>query len=543
MRWIAVICVTVGLAAAQDETPTFRTGARLVEVTVSVTGRDGQPVAGLRREDFTVTDRRRQREIAFFQYEGEAQTPAPRLLAPGQFSNRTELLGDRSRNVIALLIDGLNTRPEDQALVRLQLLQYLRDVAPATRIAIYGLGTDLTVLHDFTTDATALRQAIEKTLPQQPLQLETDIQRAAIEAGRLLDALAWSPIAVRMMTLFQRGRIEAAQNANAAAQQDRTQRTLGALESLGRHLTGIPGRKSLLWITGGLPMGTMTGAAGQGPGGNIESFEGRITSTGRRLAQQNVALYIVEAGGLPVDGTFNMEAIQESSAPRRRTFYSQAETTRDITNPRSALGALAALTGGRHLANDNDRLQGYRYALNDLRGAYTLGFYIPDEDSERWHDVRVQVKRPGVSLLHRQGYWPAPAGPPRRKWTRDDWNAVLREPLQSSQIRFTARATRAGGEISLALAIQAADLKLQDGAGGFDICIADEADGEFRPEFQTGRFRLNAEQLARAYAQGLGYQRKWTPPAGTQRIRVVVRDQATGLYGSLDLPVTEIPGN
>ncbi len=572
MRWIAVICITAGFAAAQEEMPTFRTGARLVEVTVSVTGRDGQPVTGLKREDFTVTDRRQKREIAFFRHEGDSQAAAPRALVAGEFSNRTELLGEKPRNIIALVLDSLNTKPEDKAQVRMHLLRYLREITPDTRIAVYHLGTGVRILHDFTADAGSLREAVEKSLLGIPLQAESNIREAVEEAEVALERLAGDPGGQEVLRLILQAQIEAEQAANAAAQRNRVFRTLEGLEALGRHLGGIPGRKSLVWISGGISMVTVTGARGMGAGGRmeswggrvgaagrararrpgrwgwggggrIESFESRITATARQLAQRNVALYVVEAGGLALDPGFDVDTTAFAPDRRRRTFEDHAEASRVSADPRSALQTMANITGGRFLFNTNDMLQGFKYALNDQRGAYTLAFYAPEDRPDRWHDLRVQVKSPGARVLHRQGYWPTAPDTAQESWDEQAWMAAIRDPLGSSQIRMTARAVREEGEIALSLSIHAPDLALFEGKGAFELCVADRGPAGAHPFFQNARLALSAEQAARAQAEGISYQRKWTPQPETTGIRVIVRDKTTGLWGSLDLPVTEIPGS
>lgn len=543
MRWVAIIPITAGLAWAQDAAPTFRTGARLVEVTVSVTGRDGRPVTGLTRDDFTILDRRQKREIAFFRYEGEAQAAAPRTLAAGEFSNRTELLGERPRNIIALVLDSLNTSPEDKAQVRLHLLKYLREITPDSRIAVYHLGTGVRILHDFTADAASLRQAVEQSLLGIPLQAESNIREAVEEAEVALERLAGDPGGQAVLRLILQAQIEAEQAANAAAQRNRVSRTLEGLEALGRHLGGIPGRKSLVWISGGISMVAVTGAMGMGPGGRVESFESRITATARSLAQRNVALYVVEAGGLALDKTFDVDTTTFAPDRRRRTFEDHAEASRVSVDPRSALQTMATITGGRFLFNTNDMLQGFKYALNDQRGSYTLAFYAPEDRADRWHDVRVQVKAQGARVLHRQGYWPAAPEAAPQGWPEEAWMAAIRDPLGSSQIRMTARAAQREGEVALRLSIHAPDLALVEGKGAFELCVADRGRAGAYPFFQNAQLNLSAGQAARAQAEGIAYQRKWTPPPGTISIRIIVRDKTTGLWGSLDLPLESIPGS
>ena len=62
----------------------------------------------------------------------------------------------------AIVIDTLNTLPEDQVAVKAQVMQYLRALAPNTRVAVYMLGSNLRILHDFTDDLDALRARLAK---------------------------------------------------------------------------------------------------------------------------------------------------------------------------------------------------------------------------------------------------------------------------------------------------------------------------------------------------------------------------------------------
>jgi len=61
------IAVVAGIEAPQSQpagqAPVFRSGTTLVQLDVVVTDRDGKPVAGLTKDDFTVLDAGRERPV------------------------------------------------------------------------------------------------------------------------------------------------------------------------------------------------------------------------------------------------------------------------------------------------------------------------------------------------------------------------------------------------------------------------------------------------------------------------------------------------
>ena len=80
-------------------------------------------------------------------------------MPPGLFTNRTPAVANGPVNV--LLLDYLNTPVSVQPYARKQLLDYLDHAPPGTRIAIFGLTTQLTMLQGFTSDMTVLKDALD----------------------------------------------------------------------------------------------------------------------------------------------------------------------------------------------------------------------------------------------------------------------------------------------------------------------------------------------------------------------------------------------
>jgi VWFA-related protein len=141
----------------QERSVVLRSTTRLVELTVVVRNRNGQPVTDLKEADFTVEDEGKRQEIRFFSLQsdaiaGKGVAPAP----PGVFSNRRFGQPGLTSGITVILLDGLNTRWGDQALARKNVIEYLCQIQPHDRVALYTLGRELKVLHDFTEEPAEL---------------------------------------------------------------------------------------------------------------------------------------------------------------------------------------------------------------------------------------------------------------------------------------------------------------------------------------------------------------------------------------------------
>src|SRR5271163_2827060 len=143
-----------GQTAVPDENGhlVFKANARTVIVDVVVTGRDGKPVQGLRKEDFAVSEDDNAQQVSFSEEHKGAQ-PYPKNLPdlpPNIFTNVPRVTPVDS--VTVLLLDSLNTQVPDQSSVHAQVLKYLAGIQPGRRLAIFTLGNQLRYIQGFTSD-------------------------------------------------------------------------------------------------------------------------------------------------------------------------------------------------------------------------------------------------------------------------------------------------------------------------------------------------------------------------------------------------------
>ena len=82
-----------------------------------------------------------------------------------------------------------------------------------------------------------------------------------------------------------------------------------------------------------------------------------------------------------------------------------------LLETQESLRFLAEQTGGRAMLNSNDIAQLLKRVSDDLRGYYVIG-YTPPEDTfaapgktPRFHPVSVEVKRPGLRVRTRKGFF------------------------------------------------------------------------------------------------------------------------------------------
>jgi VWFA-related protein len=540
MKTLGIATALLALGAQQQPPPApiFRATTRLVELSVTVLDKKGQAVIDLQQADFTIQDEGKTRPIAFFRYDGGRSTePNTKPLPAGLFTNRVEVTPGPPLNITALVLDELNTPPQSSVRVRAMTMRYLKALAPQTRMAVYQMSDQLRVLQDFTDDADALRAKIAKAAIAQPLHVERDFDEAIIEAEQLTGMFG---------DAFVRNQLEVEMLANAQSRAARLDKTLASIESLGRHLAGIPGRKNLVWLGGGISMISVTGAMGAGPHGSIDSSEDKVRRTSQRLAQQGVVLYIVDAKGLSVPKTMSAERQGTLPMRGRGQFEPQQDAENMSSDTQPAMELMAAITGGRYLYNTNDLAEGFKKAASDLAGSYTLGFYVSDEPDSKWHNLKASVKRPGVNLRHRKGYLAEPVAAAPVVWTNDMAMAAISNPIGSSEVQLTVSyGSVPGGEpgtLAVNVQIEPDSLRFQTSgsalAARIEVLFAERAsDGRTRFTTDAPTVTIPAQAWEKAQEDGIRYTRQWKPASDAISLRVIVRDMLTGRYGTLDVPL------
>jgi VWFA-related protein len=549
-------------SASEVPVPTIRVSTHLVLVDVVVTDKQGKHVDGLRPEDFVVQEKGKTQKIAFFSSPGEAQKQRPPELPPGIYSNKPEYRSPGGPLVI-LLLDAANTPFKDQAYAREQMLKFVKEeYKPGQRTAIFTLTSSLRILQDFTSDPQVLLKAFQK---YQPLAQEMAnaagprVPTTSSEGGS--GAQQSSDAIVDRMRDFQSVQL-------AYVLDRRVATTLAAMRSLARILGGIPGRKSVIWVTAAFPfslipenrsvseaelaeslpsqrqLGLDTRAGGAIAGVEREGHAQEIREASAQLASAQVAIYPVDARGL----MSGVEATIEDTPGRQFTTLSGAASVRmsDVTSSQETMREIARETGGIAYINQNEIKEGVVVAMADSAASYTLGYYPEDKKWDgKYRSVKVKLNRDGLDTRYRRGYFSIDPTSVKDRNPEQGATEALQDSAPDTLVTFSAQVKPAGaGKLGVDLLLDARTLSTEDVSGGnkkFNVVLYAAV---FTPDGKMlGSQSLKVDQAfdAGTYQQivskGMLLHIDLNQPPGKNELRIAVRDNRTGHTGSLTAPL------
>ena len=521
----------LGLSVSGQEPAPLRVTTHLVLVNVVVHDKKGQPAADLTQDDFVLLEEGKPQRIAVFSVEAARPLAAPAKPLPSNyFTNRLDYRSGTPTSVTAILFDALNTAWEDQVYSKYQLVKFLAQIPPQERVALYVLGRELRVLHDFTTDTRSLLRVLARHRGSVSPELEASTPLEADTGSAEMDA--WLGESNQMMADFFK--------------LNRARNTLDAIEAIANHLSRLPGRKNLVWISGGFPFSIGFDDLDEAAGPNRERrhFAEEIERTARALNEANLAIYPVDARGLVGLPEF-------SAAVKRAPRHGGGGVPKGVWQNQQTMQALAERTGGEAYYNRNDLAAAMRQALEDSRVTYVLGYY-PTHDSwdGRFRQLKVQVKRKGLNVRHRAGYFAFH----ERQETPKERDQLLREavgaPLEATGIPLLVRVGPGKppkpGRWQVTALVDPRHISLsQQGdrwVGSLDVLLVQQSpDGRtLRAARDNLALRLTQQAYQRVNQEGVILVEVLDVLPATAQVRVVVRDPASGNLGSVTVPVGKV---
>ena len=362
----------------EPSTQTFKASTRLIQVSVVVHDRNRRPVTGLTVDDFEILEDGKPQPVSLFAVSASAPSDTASAAA-GVFTNR--LQSPSSGGVVAIVFDRLNTSFSEQMQARAHIIKYLGEIRPGDRVALFVLGEyGLRILHDFSKDAGSLLRAIRRAQAS---------DSAALAGSQAVPpaALGFADQMEAELSAFARGNLA---NMRAHFARVLAYTSLEALEDVAAYLSGVPGRKNLIWVSSGFPFSITQYGGGTS---DITFMSAETRRATRALNTSDVAVYPVDARGLV--GAF----ASHPSAPMQE--FSNINT---VMGPIDGLRHVADWTGGRAFYNTNDLGTAIHRAGGDSEQTYILGYYPSNQEwDEKFRKIKVKVQRRGVEVRHRSG--------------------------------------------------------------------------------------------------------------------------------------------
>ena len=532
-----------------DEEPRveFRTETVLVQVPTVVTDKSGTHIRGLNRDDFRLLENgKEQKIIGFEEVEGgRSGFPAPSLHAT-EISNLAAN-GVSPRNVTIIALDSVNTPFLDQAYGRKQLIKFL--AANVNSEQIVGLvamtSRGLKILHGLTSDTKVLIQVLQKFNGEISSMEGTDVDAKAEAAG--VDVFAPRDVLSNQNTeAAVEDFILNGDAAIARVQQDRAvELTMRAFLDIAWSVAGIPGRKSLIWATGGFPF--YLDSPDALPSSRLAPlYEQAVQS----LNDAAVSVYPVDVRGLinfspSSDVTYSPRgsaalgpAYARSVSARSWLASSTLDTLRDF----------ADMTGGRAFYNSNDISGGFRRAVDDSSDYYLLSYYLDTKNTKAgWRRLKVKVNRDGAEARSRGGFFVTKSTVNPEAGRETAMEMAMASPFDSTGLGVTLdwRDISADGnkkKVGFALHLPASSVTLEhtnDTHYDLDFLFTAFKNGTPADSYgQTIHGTPSPDTLAKLKADGLAYNNSLELSPGEYTVRFVVRDNLSGKVGSVSAPLS-----
>lgn len=364
----------------------LRVESELVLVNVVVRDKQGNPVTGLKREDFTVLEDGKSQQVSSFDFENLDTAPLTTSSGPAQqmiqgqqapakpvlsLKDAEEALSNK--RVIVLFFDLTSMSPDETQRAVVAARDYVqKKMTSADTIAVVSLASSLRLDQDFTQDRARLLKLLNRY---------SHTEGQGMDNGPAGDADG----------IEETG--DAFTPDETEYNQFNTDRKLQALQSVCQVLSKFNQKKSVIYFSSGM---TQTG---------IEN-EAALRAAVNTAVKANVAIYTLDARGLeamPPGGAAQSASLRGTAMYSGSAIQSQLDSN---FASQETLTTLAADTGGKAFLDSNDLGQVFDRVQRDTSVYYVLGYRSnnPLKDG-KYRRIQVKLNRPGMKLEFRRGYY------------------------------------------------------------------------------------------------------------------------------------------
>jgi VWFA-related protein len=378
-----------------EQQPVFRTGINTVRVDVIVTDRQGNPVTDLTLADFEISeDGKPQKADTFRLIKIDATTqPSYTSRAIRTRNDEETAAADENSRIFTIFLDDYHVRKETSMAVKKPVVDFIANqLAPGD---LLGVMYPLTPIDAVVVNRNhqGVINTVEKFMGRKyEYEPINDVERGYV--------YKLTPQSIEMI---------------------RRQVSLTAIRGVCTKLGSLrEGRKSLILVSEGYTSLLPPQLRSDLPGGiaapgdltrdpfaaenNLMEDRARFSADTDMMTElrdvfdacnrNNTSIYAVDPRGLSA-GEFDLS-----------TNISM-RTSQDYLNASlNTLRELADNTDGRAIVNRNDLGRAMTQIVRDQSAYYLVGYTSTQAPQDgKFHEIRVRVKRPGVQVRARKGYW------------------------------------------------------------------------------------------------------------------------------------------
>jgi VWFA-related protein len=513
-----------------DQPPvTFRVEVNYVEVDAFVTDAQGKPVTDLTANDFEILEDGKPQKVSSFALVNIPIERAERPLFSGKAIEPDVQTNEQLEGRIYLLVlDDIHTDFTRSPRVKAAARRFIEQNFGTNDLAAVVYTGRADASQDFTNNPRLLIQAIEK-FNGRKLRSST-IQR--IESARPNPGT---------------GLLEPGDDIDQMDRAFRARQVMNNIRKLAEFMAGVRGRrKAMLLIGEGVDYNIFeaTGILGSTASAVLLDTQDAIASATRG----NVSIYALDPRGLT---TGDEDLITQSSTVGDANLQSLQS---ELRLSQDSLRVLASSTGGFAAVNRNDLNGAFDRIVAENSSYYVFGYYATNERRDgRFRKIEVRVKRPGLRVRSRNGYFEARGRRPNTT-SSSKLSPALAEavgsplPVNGVPIKVFAapyKGTAPNAAVAYVAEVDINNFEFVEKDGLFTetlemVTTATDSKGKVFPgERQFVNLNLKPDTLARAKSRGFRMVNQVSLPPGRYQMRVAAstRNGQTGsvLY-DLEIP-------
>ncbi len=370
----------------------------VVTVNVYVTNKQGLAVTDLGVDDFVLTQDGTSRPISNFglftdevyrSYYRDQGPPTGRP-TPTPEPGAESLSKESFRPVyVVLYFDNENSRSLDRNRLITQMRTFVRETLhPPVQMMVVSYNKSYDVLQPFTDDQREINNALREIKMMTGGRTETDSARKDI----LRQFAESQRTSQQQQDVSSRSRAHGMMIGFAEEEANDLQFTIGALRDTVTMLSGLPGKKVIVYASNGLPM--IAGLDLFYAYSNAYHESSAITESARYNMTRHFTSLVSNANAQDISFyTFGVGGIENPtiSSAELGTQQDSMSASIGMQNYLDPLRFMADSTGGAAIVNTNDFTLGLEKVGQDFFTYYSLGYTLHQSGLDKVHRIKVEL--------------------------------------------------------------------------------------------------------------------------------------------------------